>query len=127
MAKAGKKSTTTGTPEQRAIRQALRVAYEVDRYQWLCGNPMTPMPMIPASMPSTSPTVKPEPKSKPKGRPSYWRSSVRRELAKINTDGVSLAVITQKVVAALRDEIKQSGRSPPTRSLIGRELGRWRH
>jgi hypothetical protein len=50
MAKAKKKSITTETPEQLAIRQALRIAYEVDRWQWLCGNkPFVPMmPMTPA-------------------------------------------------------------------------------
>jgi hypothetical protein len=151
MAKAKKKSTTTGQlaiiqqrairraeqraihqAEQRAIRQALRVEYEVDRYKWLCGNkPMTPkvMPTTFAPVPSTS--VKSKPKPKPKGRPSYWDKPARRALDKLypgwpnSTAGIFTGVITEKVVKALKDEIKQSGRSPPTRGLIGRILGRW--
>jgi hypothetical protein len=120
MAKGGKKSITA---EQRATERALRIAYQVGRYEWLNGRaPMSPS-AVPVAIPAPpAPATLPP---KPKGRPSYWDASVERVLGSIQTDGVSTAVITRKVRAALSDEIKQSGRSPPNRGLIGRKLGRW--
>jgi hypothetical protein len=37
------------------------------------------------------------------------------------------AIVVEKVLAALVDEIRQSGRKPPTRGLICRKAGFWKN
>jgi hypothetical protein len=117
MAKGGKKSSTA---EQRATERALRIAYQVGRYEWLNGRPMS-SPMMPVAI------TAPPPAPPKRERKSYWADPVERVLSELGNSIASdkPAAVIEKVRSALADEIKQSGRPPPGRGLICRKAGFW--
>jgi hypothetical protein len=125
MAKAKKKSTTTAG--QRAIRQASRVEYEVDRYRWLCGNkPMAPLIMsAPVMRAPTAPTLKPKERKRPQG--DRVQQSMRRLYGGVPARAaVKTAVAVRAIIADLKAENKRLGINllDPSRPAIERVLGR---
>ena len=101
MAKATKKTSTADTSEQQAVEQALRIAYQVGRYEWLNGRPMS-APMVPVAIPA--PPTKPR-----KIHAQSQRDRVQRALSSVDlfphgTDGIQPAVIVRAVQEALKSE-----------------------
>jgi hypothetical protein len=86
-------------------------------------------PAIPTPTPTPTATPAPAPVTPKRERKSYWAGPVESVLAKLGDSivGDKPMVVEQKVLAALADEIRQSGRKPPTRGLICRKAGFWQN
>jgi hypothetical protein len=126
MVKATKKSrsskASTANTIKQAIDQALRVAYEVDRYEWLCGN--KPMPMPPMVTPSTLPLPKP---THHQNNTLLPIDRAKRAICKFypgGADEVSTAAVKRKLNVELADENKQLGVKALSYDTVARALGR---
>jgi hypothetical protein len=120
MAKDTKKPTITS--QERAVKSALRIAYEVRRYEWLSGDkPMTP-PMV--LVPSTLPLPKPTRHQNNTLLPIDRAKRAIREFYKDGTDGVSTAAVTRRLAIELMDENKQLGVKALSYDTVARALGR---
>lgn len=82
-----------------------------------------------ATDPPATPTAPKNPK-RDKQRKSYWDDPVDRALRDNYPNSSALTFkagkVVDKVLDALKSEIRQSGRNPPSRGLILRKSGHWR-
>jgi hypothetical protein len=100
--------------QDEAVRRALRIAYEVDRWQWLSGNKPLP-PMSPGVVPAKS-----------AGRKASQSDRVKRVLPELypnGTAGISPSVIQRCVAKALKTESKKLGLRDPSLGAVRSALG----
>jgi hypothetical protein len=114
------KKTNTISPTERAIRQALRVEYEVGRYRWLNGLDRPPMT---APVPPTPPT----PVKKGRVTKQYQVDRVRHVLSRLYPNGVGetpTAAVKREVAAELDLDSRERGIGNPDWTSVARALGR---
>lgn len=121
MAKDGKKSSTTdSTAEARAIRQALRISYEVRRAEWLSGH----MPMMPP--PWAKPVTEFKPRHTREGKQMPRLLPVLREL--YPPDGMPPGhVKTVAVMQCVLKEYQARGWGEVSRDVVEKAIGRGRY